>query len=173
MDGYNDCSGHRGSEKLNQNCNRIAGASGGPFRVWTKPNAAVTRRRQHEVKQPWRNGLDRSFAPIEGGNLQRPNKASRSRSELRRSRARPAKSAITRDACLLAGWLGLFAMRSIRQFEPALGHFQQSGLRTPILDSLREFEALRGLSPELVRTRRHLPLPRSERSAGSVVWFGL
>jgi hypothetical protein len=43
-------------------------------------------------------------------------------------------------------------MCAIRQFEPALGHFQQSGLRARIPDSLGEFEALRGLSPELVRT---------------------
>ncbi len=63
-------------------------------------------------------------------------------------------------------------MHAIRQFEPALGHFQQSGLRTRVLESLREFQALRGLPPVFVRTCRHLRLPRSERDASSVVWFG-
>jgi hypothetical protein len=46
-------------------------------------------------------------------------------------------------------------MRSFRQFAPALRHFQQRGLRARILYPLREFEALRGLSPAFVRTCRH------------------
>lgn len=63
-------------------------------------------------------------------------------------------------------------MHSIRQFEPGLGHFQQDGLRARILYSLREFEALRGLSSVFVRTCRHLPLLRWERHVGSVGWLG-